>query len=114
MLAGSLAESRTEVRRLEGELAEHRAELTALLGEKNMQYTILEKFREQVSGLCRSSAKRGWYGMSLQPRLAWQSIIWRPRSMIAFSAGGQVEELGGDSRRWGATALRALASSCGL
>ncbi len=46
--AGALAESRTEVKRLEGELQEHKGELQALLGEKNLQWTILEKFREQV------------------------------------------------------------------
>lgn len=44
----TLAESRTEVKRLEGELAEHKAELAALQGEKNLQHTILQKFREQV------------------------------------------------------------------
>lgn len=47
-LVGTLAESRTEVKRLEGELSEHKAELAALQAEKNTQWSILEKFREQV------------------------------------------------------------------
>ncbi len=46
--ASSLAESRSQVKQLEGELAEHKAELEVLLGEKNTQWTILEKFKEQV------------------------------------------------------------------
>jgi hypothetical protein len=45
---GSLAESRSQINQLKGELAEHKAELQVLLGEKNTQWTILEKFREQV------------------------------------------------------------------
>ena len=46
---GTLAEARAAVKQLEGELADHKEELKVLQGEKDTQWTILEKFREQVS-----------------------------------------------------------------
>ncbi|GAB4819972.1 hypothetical protein N2152v2_007018 [Parachlorella kessleri] len=44
---GTLAEARAAVKQLEGDLADHKEELKVLQGEKDTQWTILEKFREQ-------------------------------------------------------------------